>query len=99
METAGSAETQHTADEVKQLKAVIDDLIGLLTLPPTWSGCEPSSIVSSLLDALLSVLRLDFAYARLRESIDVTHFEMFRVAGSRNATTRPEAIGEAFGGW
>jgi formate hydrogenlyase transcriptional activator len=99
METDGLAETHQTADEVKQLKACVDDLIGLVTLPATWSGCGPSDIVGPLLDALLSVLRLDFAYARLRESIDVTHAEMFRVAGSRHPTARPEAIGEAFSGW
>ena len=99
MDTAGSAETPHALDEVKQLKACIDDLIGFVALPATWSGCEPSEIVGNLLDALLGVLRLDFAYARLRESIDVTHLEMFRVAGSRNVTTRPEAIGDAFSGW
>src|SRR5690242_271878 len=99
METDGLGELQHAADEVKQLEACIDDLIGLVTLPAKWSGCGPSDIVGTLLDALLSVLRLDFAYARLRESIDVTHIEMFRAAGSRNPAARPEAIGEAFSGW
>src|SRR5262245_18203336 len=99
METAGSAETPHTVDEVKQLKACIDDLIGFVTLPATWSGCATSDIVGTLPDALLRVLALHLAYVRWRASIDMTHFEMFRVAGSRHATTRPEAIGEAFSGW
>jgi formate hydrogenlyase transcriptional activator len=94
-----TAETQHTADEVKHLRACINDLIGLVTLPAIWSGGEPSDIVGTLLDVVLRVLRLDFAYARFRESIYGTQIEMFRAAGSRDVTTRPEEIGDAFSGW
>ena len=93
------AETQHTSDEVEHLPTCIKDLIGLVALPATWSGCEPSDIVGSLLGTLLRVLRLDFAYVRLRESIDVTPIEVFRVVGSPNAGAPPEAMGEAFSGW
>ena len=32
-----------------------------------WSGQEPAQIVSTLLDVLLGMLRLDFAYARLKD--------------------------------
>ena len=94
-----TAETRHTADEVKHLRACINDLIGLVTLPAIWSGGEPSDIVGTLLDVVLRVLRLDFAYARVRESIYGTQIETFRAAGSRDVTTRPEEIGEAFSGW
>jgi PAS domain S-box-containing protein len=94
-----TAETQHTADEVKHLRACINDLIGLVTLPAIWSGGEPSDIVGTLLDVVLRVLRLDFAYARFRESIYGTQIEMFRAAGSRDLKTRPEEIGDAFSGW
>jgi PAS domain S-box-containing protein len=94
-----TAETQHTADEVKHLRACINDLIGLVTLPAIWSGGEPSDIVGTLLDVVLRVLRLDFAYARFRESIYGTQIEMFRAAGSRDLNTRPEEIGDAFSGW
>jgi formate hydrogenlyase transcriptional activator len=93
------AETHHTADEVELLRTCIKDLIGLVALPATWSGCEPSDIVGTLLDTLLRVLRLDLAYARLRGSSDVTHIEMFRIAGSPNAVAAPKAIGEAFSSW
>jgi formate hydrogenlyase transcriptional activator len=94
-----TAETQHTADEVKHLRACINDLISLVTLPAIWSGGEPSDIVGTLLDVVLRVLRLDFAYARFRESIYGTQIEMFRAAGSRDLKTRPEEIGDAFSGW
>ena len=94
-----TAEMRHTADEVKHLRACINDLISLVTLPAIWTGGEPSDIVGTLLDVVLRVLRLDFAYARVRESIYGTQIEMFRAAGSRDVTTRPEEIGDAFSGW
>src|SRR6266540_7191573 len=94
-----TAEMRHAADEVKHLRACINDLISLVTLPAIWTGGEPSDIVGTLLDVVLRVLRLDFAYARVRESIYGTQNEMFRAAGSRDVTTRPEEIGDAFSGW
>jgi signal transduction histidine kinase len=42
----------------------MNDLIGVLALPGAW-GNDPSRIIRELLDALLNLLRLDFAYARL----------------------------------
>ena len=60
---------EQTAGEIKRLKACINDLISVLALPAIWSGHEPSQIVSTLLDVLLGMLRLDFAYARLSDSI------------------------------
>jgi PAS domain-containing protein len=90
---------QQTADEVKHLRACINDLVGLVTLPAIWSGGEPSDIVGTLLDVLLSVLGLDFIYARFGGSTDGAQIETCRVAGSRNVTTRPEEIGDAFRGW
>jgi hypothetical protein len=40
------------------------DLTALLALPALWRGQEPASIMGSLLDVLLSLLRLDSAYVR-----------------------------------
>jgi hypothetical protein len=54
-------EMEHTADEIKNLKACINDLISVLALPAIWTGSEPSQILSTLLDVLLGMLRLDFA--------------------------------------
>jgi formate hydrogenlyase transcriptional activator len=94
-----TAGMQHTADEVKHLRACMNDLIGLVALPAMWSGGEPSDIVGTLLDVVLRVLRLDFTYARVRESIYGTQIEMFRAAGSSDVTNRPEEIGDAFSSW
>src|ERR1700684_1532037 len=53
------------AQEIKRLRRCINDLTGLLALPAIWRGSEPSQIVQTLLDVLLRMLNLDFAYARL----------------------------------
>jgi PAS domain S-box-containing protein len=93
-------EMEQTAGEIKRLKACINDLISVLALPAIWSGNEPSQIVSTLLDVLLGMLRLDFAYARLSDSIGVSApIEMVRLAQRRNLTTPPQEIGQALNPW
>ena len=46
------------AEEIKRLQRCINDLVSLFALPAVWSGCEPSQIVNTLLDALLRMLQL-----------------------------------------
>src|ERR1700739_1609443 len=61
-------ETQSRTDEIRSLNACINDLVSVLALPGTWTGREePSLIVTTLLESLLSLLRLDFAYLRLSD--------------------------------
>jgi PAS domain S-box-containing protein len=90
---------EHTADEIKNLKACINDLISVLALPAIWTGSEPSEILSTLLDVLLGMLRLDFAYARLSNSIGVAPMELVRLAHSRNLTAQPQEIGQMLNPW
>ena len=93
-------ETDQTASEVKRLKTCINDLISVLALPAIWSGQEPAQILSTLLDVLLGMLRLDFVYARLRESIGGgAPIEMVRSAHPRNLTVEPQEIGHALNPW
>ncbi len=86
---------EHPAGEIKRLQRCINDLVSVMALPAIWAGGEPSQIVSTLLDALLGMLRLDFVYARLRVPESETPIEMVRVAPSRKPTVRPQVIGEA----
>jgi len=60
---------EETADEIRRLQGCINDLISVLALPAMWRGQESVQIVSTLLDVLLGMLRLDFAYARLKDPI------------------------------
>ena len=46
----------------------MNDLVSLMALPAMWTGGDPSHIVDTLLDVLLSMLHLDFAYMLLNES-------------------------------
>ena len=85
-------EMEQTAAEIRRLKACINDLLSVLTLPAIWSGHEPSRIASTLLDALLGILRLDFAYFRLSDSDGGTPIEMVRVAGRRNPSVQPQEV-------
>src|SRR2546430_16690861 len=62
------AEMAQAADEIKRLKACINNLISVQALPAIWSGGQPSQIVSALLDMLPKLLSLDFAYVRLKDS-------------------------------
>src|SRR5882724_3492389 len=93
-------EMEQTAVEIKRLKACINDLVSVLAMPAIWSGTEPSQIIGTLLDVLLGILRLDFAYARLSDSIGGgSPIEMVRLAQHRNRTSSPQEIGQALNAW
>jgi PAS domain S-box-containing protein len=85
------------SDEVKRLQGCVSDLISVLALPAIWTGRAAPQIVSTLLDALLRLLRLDFAYLRLDHAIDGSPIEAIRAAQPLAPPTRIEAVGEALG--
>src|SRR6516165_8442579 len=87
------------ADEIKRLKGCINDLVSIVTIPAIWSGRESTQIVSTLLDALLGILRLDFAYARLKDSVSGSPIEMMRCAQSPNLTVPLQEIAQLFKAW
>ena len=84
----------HTADEIRRLQGCINDLISVLALPAMWGGQESAQIVSTLLDVLIGMLRLDFAYVRLKDPSAEGHIEMVRLAQSRNPVVQPQEIGQ-----
>jgi PAS domain S-box-containing protein len=88
-----------TADEIRRLQGCINDLLSVLALPAIWHGQGPSQIVSTLLDALLAMLRLDFAYARLSEAIDGSPVEVVRLAQRRHPAAQPPDVGRALNRW
>lgn len=85
--------------EINQLKACVNDLVSLLALPAMWTGGEPRRIISALLDVLLGVLHLDFAYARWKSSSGGVPAEIVRLPRHRGASVRPGQIGEALKPW
>jgi len=88
------AKAEEAANEIKRLKACINNLISVQALPAIWSGGQPSQIVSASLDVLLKMLSLDFAYARLKDSTGGA-LEMVRLAHDRNLSAQPQLIGRA----
>ena len=87
-------EVEESRDDVRRLQGCINDLISVLALPAMWSGQEAAQIVGTLLDVLVGMLRLDFAYARLNDPVGDAPIEMVRLAQPRNPTIRPQEVGQ-----
>jgi PAS domain S-box-containing protein len=85
--------------EIRRLQRCINDLVSLLALPAIWSGNDPSQIVPILLEALLHMLGLEFAYARVNDALAATHQEIIRVAESGRLRASPREIGEMVNDW
>ncbi|MEY2498961.1 MAG: hypothetical protein QOD12_2517 [Verrucomicrobiota bacterium] len=90
---------EEAADEIKRLKGCINNLISVQALPAIWSGGKPSQIVSALLDMLLKMLSLDFAYARLKDPTGGACVEMVRLAQDRSLPAQPQLIGGRLNSW
>src|SRR6202521_3023954 len=90
---------EKTVDDVKRLQSCINDLITVQALAAIWSGSESGQMVGTLLEALLAILRLDFACARLNDSIDGSPIEVVRLAQRRHPSAQPQEVGRALGRW
>jgi formate hydrogenlyase transcriptional activator len=84
-------QTQKGAEEIKRLQSCINDLVSALALPAMWLGYDSSRIASTLLDALVHMLHLDFAYVRFKDSVEDSGTEWARSAG--NQQIEPGEIG------
>jgi PAS domain S-box-containing protein len=98
-EASMAAEPESPAEEIRHLRRCINDLVSVLALSATWTGGAPSQIVSNSLDALVSMLSLDFIYARLRASTSTGFTETVRVGSTWESKPRPEEIGEILLPW
>src|SRR5882724_8596646 len=92
-------EMEQTAAEMRRLRGCINDLISVQALPAMWTGQEPAQIVTTLLDVLIGMLRLAFAYALLKDPAGESPIEILRFAQSRNLTASPQDIGRALQPW
>lgn len=80
--TTDGVQQDHASGEVKRLERCLNDLVSVLALPAMWSGSQPSQIVHTLLDALLSMLCLDFVYARFPDPAGGAPIEVLKTAPS-----------------
>jgi PAS domain S-box-containing protein len=86
-------------DEVRRLQACLDDLVSGMAPSAPWSGGGSSAIVAALLDGLVRMLRLEFAYARLVQGFDDTPTEAIRPSGSAAGGLHLDAASAAFREW
>jgi formate hydrogenlyase transcriptional activator len=70
-----------------------DHLVSVLSLPAIWSGHDASEIASTLLDVLVRMLRLDFAYLRISDSVEELAGEWLQAA--KRPDIEPHEIGRA----
>jgi PAS domain S-box-containing protein len=88
---------QDPTQEVKRLQRCINDLVGVLALPAIWRGSEPSQIVQTLLDVLLRMLALEFAYVRLSDAFGAVPVEILRVAEYSKIHLPPQELCNVLG--
>jgi PAS domain-containing protein len=94
-----SVEVQLETDEIHRLRACVNDLISVLALPAIWSGGDPRKIGATLLDFLTCMLRPDFVYLQLRNSLDSgSPIEMLRGTQGK-VMLPPEQVGRALTPW
>src|ERR1700732_2780 len=90
---------ENPADEIKRLQRCINDLASLLALPAMWSGSKSGDIVSTLLDALLRMLDLDFVYVSLTNLVDASPSETVRIAQSQEKMFQPRELSTFLNRW
>lgn len=88
-----AADIEGSAEEIKRLRRCINDLVGIVALPAMWAGADSSQIVRTLLDALLSMLGLDFVYGQWWDPAGAAPIEIARVAESWQLAAQPQDIG------
>jgi PAS domain S-box-containing protein len=90
-----AAQAVHGRDSLERMQRCINDLVSLLALPAIWVGNEPASIARTLLDALLGMLDLDFAYLRFGELGVRPAEETLRIALQGDILKLPVSLGSA----
>src|SRR5437879_501810 len=85
--------------ETRTLRRTMRDLVALSALPAVWAGYQPSQGAEGLADVLLSTLRLDLVYLRLRAQTDGAEIEVCRTAGPPTTAEQVRNIRSALAPW
>jgi signal transduction histidine kinase len=86
-------------DELERLRGFVNDLVSVQELAGLWFRHESSQSVSTLLDAIIQVLRLDLAYARVSDSIEGPPIEVLRLPPPQDCDAESAKIRRAVQGW
>jgi transcriptional regulator with GAF, ATPase, and Fis domain len=76
--------------DLTELRRCIRDLAAINALPLLWVGQSAREVVNGFLDALLTALRLDFAYARISDPEGGPLIEASRVTGKSSPAMAAE---------
>ena len=94
-----AVQPESSTEEIRRLRRCINDLVSIVALPAVWTGGAPSQIVGNLLDALVSMLNLDFMYARLGSPGGSDYTEMMRIGPRLQPKPQPQEISEKLRPW
>ena len=83
---------EQTGEDIRRLQRCVNDLVSLLSLPAMWAGGDPVLVVRTLVEALVSMLRLDFVYVRLTR-VSETPIEMVQFLGRTSSADGSPDIG------
>src|SRR5689334_6135042 len=75
------------------------DLVALSALPAVWAGYQPRQVAEGLADVLLSTLRLDLVYLRLRDHTNRPEIEVCCTSGPPTTTEQVRDIRTALAPW
>ncbi len=87
------------ATDSPRLQRCINDLVSVLALPAMWTGQDAPRVVGTLLEALVSILHLDFAGGWLQLEGTSPHFEVVRIGEIPPAADAERRIADALDRW
>ena len=85
--------------ELQRLRGCVNNLISLMVIPAFRNVLDPPQIVNGLLETLVPMLRLDFAYARVTASPLGLPIEVLRVASRLTPSGGADVVGRALDQW
>jgi PAS domain S-box-containing protein len=94
-----AVQPESSAEEIRRLRRCINDLVSVLALPAIWTGGGPFHVVGNLLDALMSMLNLDFIYAGLGNPNGPEHSELMRIGPALEPKPQPREFRERLRPW
>jgi signal transduction histidine kinase len=86
-------------DELKHLRHFVNDLVSVQALAGLWLYQETSLSMRTLLDAIIQVLSLELAYARISDLIEGPPIEVLRLPLRRVCDAEAANIRRALKGW
>ena len=87
------------SDENKTLRRCVRDLVAISALSAVWTGYDPPRIAESLADVLLSALRAEFIYIRVKGRSDEAPIEVIHPKQRVETADQTQQIAAAVAPW